>query len=95
MASITTEQRNALCAILQSHGVRKAGIFGSRARGDIHAASDLDVLVELSGDASLFDMIRLKHELEDSLNLAIDLVEYNALKPLIRDSVLREEIRLI
>ena len=81
--------------ILQSFGVRHAGMFGSQARHQTNPGSDLDLLVELQESASLFDIIRLKHALEDALHISVDLIEYNALKPVLRAGILNEEIRLL
>jgi predicted nucleotidyltransferase len=81
--------------ILSAFGVRRAGIFGSQARQSATLTSDLDLLVELDDGASLFDVIRLKHALEDELHIDVDLVEYKAIKPLLRDSILHDEIRIL
>jgi predicted nucleotidyltransferase len=39
--------QNRILPILREHGVRRAGVFGSRARGEERPDSDLDLLVEL------------------------------------------------
>ena len=51
--------------------------FGSYANGDANEQSDLDVLVEFPKDAriSLLDIIDLKLNLEDELNISVDVVE--------------------
>ena len=46
------------------------------------------MLVDLPPRYSLLDYIRLKHQIEDVLGIDVDLVEYDAIKPIIRDSVL-------
>lgn len=81
--------------ILNTFGVRRAGMFGSQARKTATALSDLDLLVELRDEDSLFDLIRLKHALEDEFNLRVDLVEYKSLKPLLRDAILAEEVSIL
>lgn len=92
---ITATDSNRVIDILRSFDVKRAGLFGSQARHDTHAGSDLDLLVEMQDSASLFDLIRLKHTLEDTLHISVDLVEYAALKPVLRADILNEEIRLI
>ena len=92
---ISTSDSTKVKDILLSFGITRAGIFGSQARHDTKLRSDLDLLVEFNHAASLFDMIRLKHELEDALHLDVDIVEYAALNPIISGNILREEIRLI
>jgi len=82
--------------ILKKNKVKKAGIFGSYARGEQKKNSDIDILVEI-GDKkiSLLDFIELKLKLEDILKRKIDLVEYSAIKPLIKERILKEEIKII
>jgi hypothetical protein len=81
--------------ILKRYGTRRAGLFGSCVRGELRAASDVDILVEIGGDLSLLDFVKLKHELEDTLGRHVDLVEYVTLKPLLRDRILSEEVQII
>lgn len=77
--------------ILQRYGVTKAGLFGSVVRDDMHAGSDIDLLVELSQELSLLDVVGLKLELEEALNQKVDLVEYCTIKPLLRERILSEQ----
>ena len=70
-------------------GVRRIGIFGSRARGDATATSDIDVLVEM--DKPTFGAyMDLKFMLEDLFACSVDLVLAESLKPRIRPIVLQE-----
>lgn len=80
--------------IITKHGVLRVGMFGSFARGQATNASDVDLLVQLNEQSSLLDFIRLKNELEQSLNKKVDLVEYDSLKPALRDDVLADEVVL-
>ena len=73
----------------------RAGIFGSAARGQLRRRSDVDILVELSQPISLFDFVGLKLELEEALGRKVDLVEYGAIKPLIRERILGEEVSIL
>lgn len=87
--------RKSLVPSLRARGVTKAAIFGSFARREASQESDVDVLVELGADASLLDLVALKLELEDAVGRRIDLVEYASIKPLLRDRVLREGVRIL
>jgi predicted nucleotidyltransferase len=51
--------------------------------------------VEIAKDISLLDFIGIKQEIEDSLERRIDLVEYNTIKPIIKDSILREQLVIL
>ena len=81
--------------VLRRHGIKRAGIFGSVARGEATPESDVDVLVELDRQASLLDFIGVKLDLEDALGRRVDLVEYAAVKPRLRDRILREEVPVL
>jgi predicted nucleotidyltransferase len=79
---------------LRALGVCRAAVFGSVARGEANADSDIDVLVELDEHRSLgiFEYARLKLYVNDLLHGAGDVVNRRTLKPLLRDSILRDAI---
>jgi len=81
--------------ILRAHGVIRAGVFGSLAREEADAESDLDLLVEFEEGRTLFDLAGLQQELEDQLHTSVDVVTYGGLHPRLRDRVLAEEIRIL
>ncbi len=56
-----------LRALLRKHGVIKAQLFGSYARGEATAESDLDLLVQMNDDYSLFDLGGLQYELAERI----------------------------
>ena len=62
-------------------------IFGSVARGEDTDASDLDLLVDTTPETSLFDIARIKVDLEELLGLGVDVVTANGLHPRMRDRV--------
>lgn len=70
------------------------GIFGSYARGDFHADSDLDLLVDFDEGASLFDLVGLQQFLEEKLECKVDLVSRRSLREELRTSILNEMISL-
>lgn len=63
---------------LRKYNVRRAFVFGSFSRGDFTAKSDIDFLMDFSTGTSLFDVIGLKHELEDLLGRSVDIVSRRA-----------------
>lgn len=81
--------------ILKKNGVTKAGIFGSYARREQKKKSDIDILVKTKKSMSLLGFSHIKTELEDALGRKVDLVEYSTIKPLIKEQILNEEIRVI
>lgn len=78
--------------VLQRFDVVKASLFGSQVRGDASETSDIDLLVEFSGTKSLFDLVSLKLALEDILHCKVDVLTYNSIHPLLKDSILSEEV---
>ena len=76
--------------ILKKYGIQKAGIFGSSARGE-SVVNDLDLLVKIDKRISLLEFIGIQQELEDELGMKVDLVEYDSIKPALKDDILREE----
>ena len=76
--------------ILKKYGIKKAGIFGSSARGET-VVNDLDLLVKIDKKISLLEFIGIQQELEDKLGMNVDLVEYEAIKPALKEDILRDE----
>ncbi len=60
--------------IRQKYKAEITGIFGSYTRGDFHADSDLDLLVDFDDGADLMDHVNLQRFLEDRLECKIDIV---------------------
>ena len=89
------EIREKIVPILKRHGVKKAGIFGSVVRGGAGRESDVDVLVDIGKEhVSLLDFVELELELEEALGRKVDLGEYHAIKPLVKERILGEEVRI-
>lgn len=85
-----------LTDLCRRYRVRELSVFGSAARGEMTAGSDIDLLVEFLPDseADLFDHAGLMLDLSRLLGRKVDLVSKNGLKPLIRESIV-EESRLL
>ena len=77
--------------ILQKYNIKKAALFGSVVRGDATPTSDIDMVIAPPPRFSLFDLAGLKVDLEDVLERPVDVVEYESIKPLIKDSILKHE----
>lgn len=80
-------------SLADRYGISNVRIFGSVARGDAHSHSDIDFLVDVPRDASLFDLSRFRRELSDLLGVDVDVISSHALLPRDRD-VLEEAIGL-
>lgn len=79
---------------LQRQGVLRAAVFGSVARGEARADSDVDVLVELDSDAglTLLDYAALQRRLEEIIGEPVDMANRKTLKPLLRQNILDEAV---
>lgn len=93
MLSETLKQ--AILTILKGKPIRRAALFGSFARGDERPDSDIDLLIEYSSPHSLFDILKLESELSKATTHKIDIVEYTAIKPSMRDRILTQAIPLL
>jgi uncharacterized protein len=81
--------------ILKETGVTRAAIFGSVARGEETNTSDVDILVDLPGDMSLFDAVDLEYKLEETIQRKVDLVDYESIKPRLKPHILRDQIPIL
>jgi uncharacterized protein len=88
------EKREEILQIAAKHGAQTVRIFGSVARGEADAASDLDFLVEMEPGRSLLDLGGLLMELQDLLGCRVDVVTEKGLRERIRERVLKEAVAL-
>ena len=77
--------------ILKRKGVLKASIYGSFARGDSKKNSDIDILVKLKNNKTLFDLVELKMTLEKKLNKKVDVLTYKSIHPSLKKIILQEQ----
>jgi len=89
------ELKDLISPILRKHEVEKAGIFGSFIRKELSLDSDIDLLLELKEDKSLFDYISLKLELEELVGRKFDLVEYSTIHPRLKNRILKEQVLIL
>ncbi|MDO8509210.1 MAG: nucleotidyltransferase family protein [Nanoarchaeota archaeon] len=89
------EIKKIISPLLKNNGVKKAGIFGSYARGEQRENSDIDVLVKINDEFGLIETIRLKKILQDAINKKVDLVEYETIRPELKEIILGDEISIL
>lgn len=78
----------------EHHGARNVRVFGSAARGEAGAESDVDLLVEMEAGRSMLDFVGLWQELEELLGGHVDLLSENGISPYLREQVLAEAVPL-
>ncbi|MBC7234861.1 MAG: nucleotidyltransferase family protein, partial [Chloroflexi bacterium] len=85
-------KREEILRLCAKYGAWNIRVFGSIARGEADAKSDVDFLVEMEPGRSLLDLGGLQYDLEELLGRRVDLVTERGLKVRIRQRVLQEAI---
>jgi uncharacterized protein len=81
-------------AALKARGVTHAALFGSVARGDHRADSDIDIMLELDPAArvTMFDYVDIKDYIEALFQGPVDVVNRDGLKPFVRPRAVADAI---
>jgi predicted nucleotidyltransferase/DNA-binding XRE family transcriptional regulator len=87
-------QRRAILDAARKRGIARIRVFGSVARGEAEAGSDLDLLVELKPGRTLVDLAGFRRDVSDLLDLPVDVATPDMLKARLRDEVLEEAMPL-
>ena len=95
MSPALDEIRLKVASPMSLRGVVRAGIFGSFARGDATANSDVDFLVEFEEGRTLIDLSGLRLDLQDVLGRDVDVATPRSLHPKRRDRILGELIPVL
>jgi uncharacterized protein len=90
--TLTEKAREIIVAILTRHDAERIAIFGSYARGEAGAKSDIDILVRFARKKSLFEIVRIEGEIRKALRRNVDLVTENAVSPYLADTIHREAV---
>jgi len=79
---------------LKAAGIIRLSLFGSVARGDASAESDVDLMAEFdpARQFSLLDLVGLENRIADILGVRVDLTSEKALKDHVRERVAREAV---
>jgi len=91
---LLTKKREEILRVAARHGAYNVRVFGSMARGEATAESDIDFLVDMESGRSLLDLGGLLMDLRTLFDRDVDVVTENGLRIRIRDRVLREAVRL-
>jgi predicted nucleotidyltransferase len=94
MHPVIESNRTQLRILGERYGLLSLSVFGSMARDDANANSDVDLLIEPGRALSGFDLGELLMDAQELLNRRVDILTLNALHPLMRERVLAEAIRL-
>jgi len=92
LQEILLSLRELLPYIYQKYEVTSIEVFGSYVRNQQDTTSDLDLLVSFSKIPGLLKFLELKNYLSDQLQLNVDLVMKDSLKPQIGKNILNESV---
>ena len=89
---ILSTYKSDILQLSHKYGGKKISVFGSVARNESTELSDIDFLVDLEPDRSLFDLGGLQYELQELLGVNVDVVTPESLHWYIKDRVLQEAV---
>ena len=88
------QRRRSVLACAARHGASNVRVFGSAARGEDQAESDIDLVVDLDRRTGLFSLEALRRELSEILGVSVDVAPSDSLRPRVREAVEREAVQL-
>ena len=94
LEELLKKNKNRIMKIAQKYGAKNIRVFGSVARHQATASSDIDLLVDMEPDRSLFDMGGFLSEAQKILGCRVDVFTEKMLRKRIRTTVLKEAIKL-
>jgi uncharacterized protein len=94
LSPLVVEHRDEILHICAKHGAGNVRVFGSRARGDERADSDLDLLVDIVGPTTAWWPGGLVIDLEELLGVSIDVVTEDGLNKYMKPRIMAEARRL-
>lgn len=80
-------KRDTILALAEDRGADRIRVFGSAARSEDDASSDIDLLVRMKSGRSLLDLVGLWLDLEETLGCKVDVVSEGGVSPYLRDKI--------
>jgi hypothetical protein len=94
IGELLKQKRDEIIRTASRHGAKNIRLFGSAARGEAGPDSDIDFLVDLEPDRSLFDLGELLLDLQELLGCKVDVVTEDSIYWILRRRILREAVPL-
>lgn len=79
-----------ILALAAKHGASNVRLFGSVVRGEDQPDSDVDFLVDMQENRSLFDLIGLQQDIEKMLGRKVDVLTPDGINRYLKDRILGE-----
>lgn len=83
-------EKEKIVEICRRNDISYCALFGSFARGEAKAESDVDLLIRFAQPKSLLGHIGIAHQLEDALGKKVDLITENELSQHLRENIRRD-----
>ena len=81
-----------MVSVYGSKNIRKVYLFGSYARGEENSNSDIDLLIDVDDNFTLFDQAKFKEGIEDTFHKNADVIIDEDLEGLFKENVYKERI---
>ncbi len=94
MDQLIVINRSRILDLARRHHVRRVRLFGSMSRDSAGPDSDVDLIADLDGTGTLFDLGAFLLDLQDLLGRPVQVLTEKALHPEIRSNALREAVNL-
>lgn len=91
---IGVPNQDELLSVAKKNQVTYLGLFGSYARGEQKADSDVDMLVDFGKRISLFDLVRIEREMGEAIRRKVDLVPRNSINKYIKPYIMQDLITI-
>ena len=89
---MNTHQLHIIQQYFSNKPIERAYIFGSHARNQQNEESDIDILVDVESEMSLFEFGRILEDLKELLQIKVDLVAHDGLSKHIRPYIEKEKV---
>ncbi len=94
LTNILSKLRHCLPSLVERYRVKSLGVFGSYVRHEARPDSDIDLLVTFDEPPGLLKFVELENYLTDLLEIKVDLVMQDALKPALGQRILAEVVQV-
>jgi len=88
------DRKHEILQLGRENGMKNIRIFGSFVRGEERPDSDVDLLVEIDEDRTLFDVIRFKHSVEELLGRKVDVISDRAVHEMLKEEIIDKAVQL-